>query len=58
MTTIKHETINNKELVVVENEGLYTIIAYVSNVAIGSFSTRDKEEAIYTYQMNIWEMAK
>ena len=56
MKTIRHEAVGNKELVVIENEGLYTIVAYIDNVVVGSFYTVDKEEAQEVFSANLWTM--
>lgn len=54
--TIKSEKFENMEIVAVEYNGLYTIGAYVDGVAVGSYYTRDLNEAQEVYVMNVWEM--
>ena len=58
IATIKNEKIGNKEILVTLLDGLYTIIAYENGLACGSYATRDKEEAIETYQLNVWKMCE
>ena len=56
MRTIKNERFENKEIVAIEYNGVYTICAYVNDVAVGSYATKDIEEAQEVYQMNVYEM--
>ena len=56
MRTIKNEKFENKEIVVVEYNDVYTICAYVDEVVVGSYSTKDMDEAKDVYAMNVYEM--
>ena len=56
MRTIKNEKFENKEIVVVEYNDFYTICAYVDDIVVGSYSTKDIDEAQEVYAMNVYEM--
>ena len=58
INTIRHETVDNKELLVIELDGLYNILAYEDGKPIGSYTTRDKDDAIDVYQLNLESMFK
>ena len=54
--TIKNEKFENKEIVAVEYNGVYTICAYVNDVLVGSFDTKDEKEAQEVFVQNAYEM--
>lgn len=54
--TIKNEKFENKEIVAVEYNGVFTICAYVNDVLVGCFDTTDEKEAQEVYAQNSYEM--
>lgn len=48
----KHE---DKEIVAVAYEGVYSVLAYINDVLVGSFDTEDEQEAkdVYFYNLDM-----
>lgn len=54
--TIKNEKFENKEIVAVEYDGVYTVCAYVDDILVGAFDTKGEKEAQEVYALNVYEM--